>query len=397
MFSFLACLVDLKVFEEVTIDYLIVGHTGNEVDQLFSILANELKSEILTIEDLEEKMLAAPIVPKPVVSSLEYIFDWKSFIEDKLSKPALKNQSKYNSFLFSSEDGDVKFRGKRLPQDGVLSLYPPAGIRLVRKDINYEAVGAADFRVEDLKFDAIWKGLSAAMPHLSNTDKKRVTKSWDNLRSRLENLPRQKNTLPTMKISDLPKQKHVVPLVPDHLMQEEAVSELTGDRYPEVVEDADFDTATDKLGMDVVVYTDVVDSRPWVGRIIQLLDRNRFKIHWYSRKNSRGKTFYALTEKNGEPMTDVVDNESVMIWRLSEKRTENSFELSTNDQAESKKQYERLDKAQKNKEQNKEQNSKIKEPYLGRNDVSAADKSNGMQNKILSQAELERMVNDPTM
>ena len=110
MFSFLACLVDLKVFEEVTIDYLLVGHTGNEVDQLFSILANELKSEILTIEDLKEKIEAAPIVPKPVVHSLPYIFDWKSFIEDKLSKPPLKNISNYYSFLFSSEAGDVKFR-----------------------------------------------------------------------------------------------------------------------------------------------------------------------------------------------------------------------------------------------------------------------------------------------
>ena len=46
--------------------------------------------------------------------------------------------------------------------------------------------------------------------------------------------------------------------------------------------------------------------------------------------------------------------------------------------------------------------SKIKELYLGRNDVSAADKSTGMQNKItitndkgrLSKEEIERMVND---
>ena len=396
MFSFLACLVDLKVFEEVTIDYLLVGHTGNEVDQLFSILANELKSEILTIEDLKEKIEAAPIVPKPVVHSLAYIFDWKSFIEDKLSKPPLKNISKYYSFLFSSEAGDVKFRGKRLPQDGVLSLYPPAGIRIVSKDITYEAVGAADFRVGDLKFDEIWKGLEAAMPQLSTTDQKRVTKSWEKLRTWLENLPKQKKNLPTMKILDLPKQKPVVPLVPDHLMEEEDVSELTGDRYPEVVEDAEFDREKDKVGMDVVVYCDVaaMESRPWVGRIIESLDRNRFKIHWYDRK--RGKTFYALTEETGEPFIDEVDNESVMIWDVSEKRTDNSFELSKNDLAEIMKQYERIDKEEKNKEQNKEQNSKK------RNDVSAADKSTGMQKKItitndkvsLSNEEIERLVNE---
>ena len=35
MFSFLFALVKLDIFEEVTCNFLLVGHTGNEVDQLF--------------------------------------------------------------------------------------------------------------------------------------------------------------------------------------------------------------------------------------------------------------------------------------------------------------------------------------------------------------------------
>ena len=35
LFSFLSVLLELRIFEEITFDYLIVGHTGNEVDQLF--------------------------------------------------------------------------------------------------------------------------------------------------------------------------------------------------------------------------------------------------------------------------------------------------------------------------------------------------------------------------
>lgn len=350
MFAFLACLVDLKVFEEVTVDYLIVGHTGNEVDQLFSILAHELKGEILTVEDLTEKMVAAPIVPKPVVLSLKYIFDWKSFIEDKFSKPPLQYTSKYNSFLFSSEAGDVKFRGKRLPQDRVLS--PRPGIRIVRENIVYEAVGAADFRVENINFDEIWKGLALTMPQLSDTEKKRVTDSWDGLRNSLENLPRRKNNLPTMKILDLPKQKqHVVPLVPHHLMEEEDVSELTGDKYPEVGEDGDFANEI-QLGMDVLVYTKVIASRPWVGRIIEILDGNRFTIHWYTRKTKRSRTFTALTETTGEPNTSEVEYDMVMLWCMSENRSDTSFELSRYYlNFEIPMMYERLDK-----EENKEQN-----------------------------------------
>ena len=35
LFSFLFALVKLDVFEAVTCNFLIVGHNGNEVDQLF--------------------------------------------------------------------------------------------------------------------------------------------------------------------------------------------------------------------------------------------------------------------------------------------------------------------------------------------------------------------------
>ena len=35
LFSFLSGLVELDVFEEITCNFLLVGHTGNEVDQLF--------------------------------------------------------------------------------------------------------------------------------------------------------------------------------------------------------------------------------------------------------------------------------------------------------------------------------------------------------------------------
>ena len=38
VFAYLASLVDLNVFNSVTVDFLVKGHTGNEVDQLFSIL-----------------------------------------------------------------------------------------------------------------------------------------------------------------------------------------------------------------------------------------------------------------------------------------------------------------------------------------------------------------------
>ena len=35
LFAFLCALVKLDIFEQVTCNYLLVGHTGNEVDQTF--------------------------------------------------------------------------------------------------------------------------------------------------------------------------------------------------------------------------------------------------------------------------------------------------------------------------------------------------------------------------
>ena len=318
--------MDLKVFEEITVDYLIVGHTGNEVDQLFSILANEFKSEILTIEDLKAKIVESPIEPKPVCNNLMYIYDWKSFIEDKLSSPPLQNTSFYNSFSFSSDRGDVKFRGKRLPQDDV--LLPRGGIRIVRKNIIYEAVGAANFRVENINFDEIWKGLNLTVVQLGKEEQKRVRLSWDRLRDSLESLPRRKKNLGKMEIFNLPKQSELMaPPVPDHLKPVEPVQELTGDKYPEVIEEGEFskEIAED---MDVVVYTNDKCGRPWVGRIIKVLDDKKFVLQWYTRKTSRSKTFYALLEVDGQPSTSVQEIESVMFWCMSEKRTETSFDLS---------------------------------------------------------------------
>ena len=103
---------------------------------MFSMLATQFKSEITTLEDLKEKILQAPIVPKPICRSLLYTFDWKGFITDKLCDPGLKYQSKYNSFIFTMEKKKVHLRAKKLPQHG--ELVSRAGIQLINKKINFE-------------------------------------------------------------------------------------------------------------------------------------------------------------------------------------------------------------------------------------------------------------------
>ena len=332
LFSFLSCLLELHIFDEITCDYLMVGHTGNEIDQLFSILCKQFKADIPTIETLKEKITSAPIKPKPICRSLDFIFDWKSYISDKLTNPPLKNHTKYNSFLLNVEVGSdgkrhVKLFGKKLPQDS--ELVPRSGIRLTEDDIDFEiGVGPADYRLEVLKFDEIMKGIHIHVRKLPLKEKMVILTSWDRLRNNLESLPRRSAGFQKMRLLELPKQQLVVLQVPEYLMDaDEDARELSGDKYPEVIDEGSFDMDI-SVGMDVCVYTQVPVGRPWVGRVKQVLEGKKFLIHWFTRKTVRSKTFHVLVNKDGGPSVSEQDNETVMFWQMSENRTQNSFELS---------------------------------------------------------------------
>ena len=315
------------------------------MDQLFSILCKQFKTDITTLEILKERILSAPIIPKPICRSLDFIYDWKQFIEDKLTQPPLKYQSKYNSFLLTLEICDdkrcVMLRGKKLPQD--TELVPRSGIRIIKDDLEFPPVGPAGFRVENIKFDEIMRGLQIFMSKLDFQERMKITASWDRLRDSLESLPRRSNNCLKMKLEDLIKQIPEVLHVPDYLMeQEDTGTELTGDKYPENIDDGDLD-AEICVGMDICVYTEEPRGRPWVGRIVQLLENKRFLIHWFTRKTIRSKVFSALFKEDGNRNISEQENGTVMFWQMTENRTKNSFSLSNFWLETLQRQYEALD------------------------------------------------------
>jgi hypothetical protein len=331
LFSFLASLLQLSIFEEITCDYLMVGHTGNEVDQLFSCLCPQFKANITTIEILKEKITSAPITPKPICKSLDFIYDWKLFVGDKLTNPPLKFHSKYNSFLLTvdmcQEKRSVKLFAKKLPQDS--ELVPRPGIRVIQDGVDFDqVVGPADYRVEKLEFDKIMQGVHMFVSKIPLQERRTILSSWDRLRDNLESLPRRSESFPKMRLVDLPKQQQESLQVPDYLVEhEDEGNELTGDKFPEVITEGDFDSDI-CIGMDVCTYTEDKQGRPWVGRIMQLLENGKFILQWYVRKTIKSKTFHALTNEDGGPSVTELDNETVICWQMSENRTKNSFDLS---------------------------------------------------------------------
>ena len=330
LFSYLASLVELEIFDEVSLNYLLVGHTGNEVDQLFSCLCTVLKDDIVTLEMLKEKIVSSSILPKPICRSLSVIYDWKNFIYENLTQPPLEHHSLYNSFLLSSKiiEGKrcVVLRGKKLPQD--TQMVPRAGIRVIKENITYDPVGPAEYRIESIRFDEIMRGLYVYLARLPVNQRIPVIASWDRLRDWLESLPNRSRNFPSLIIKDFPKQQAEVLQVPDYLLDEEDDGkELTGDKYPETVDEGNVDDDM-HLGMDVCIYGDDKKGRPWVGRVKQVLEDRRFLIQWYTRKTVRSKIFYAETDSKGDPVVSEQENDSIMFWSMSENRTERSFSLS---------------------------------------------------------------------
>ena len=289
-----------------------------------------LKVDIPTLEVLTERIVAAPIEPKPICRNLDFIYDWKNFILDKLTNPPLKYQSKYNSFLLTVEHRDnqrlIVFRAKKLPQDS--EMVPRAGIRLIKENTEIDPVGCAEYRIEKINFDEIMKGIHLFLRKQPLQERITVTESWDRLRDRLEGLPRRSESFPKMNLIQLPKQLQEVLQVPEYLLdKEDEGTELTGDLYQEEVAEGDLDSEI-AAGMDLCVYTTEKQGRPWVGRVLELLEDKRFLIHWFTRKTSRSKKFEALFNRDGSRNISEMENGSVMIWQMSENRTQTSFTLS---------------------------------------------------------------------
>ena len=326
--GFLAALVELNIFKEITVEFLMVGHTGNQCDQLFSILTEEFKSEIQTVEDLIAKIERAPISPKPKVHRLFHTWDWKSFVEPLFTNTLLQNHSGYNAFQIKSEQNLVKLRAKKYPQ--YVGWYPEEGIKLLKDDIDYNTpVAVAEFREHELNLDKVLHDLRKYyFPLMELKDQRRVPDSWERLCSTLTQLPKKK--LPPMNILDLPKQQPNLPAsVPSTMEQYDDHSEppdLLGERHDPAVVESNFQHEV-AVGMDVAILTLSKQKRPWVGRVLEILSDENFVLQWYQRR-SRSRTFFALKNRDGSSYTSVCSFDSVMFWELSCNKTVDSFELS---------------------------------------------------------------------
>ena len=349
--AFLHSLVDLRIFDEITMDFLLPGHTGicslfscdgslllifvpgNQVDQCFSILTSQFKSEIRTVEELFEKIANSPICPKAEVYHLLFIWDWRAFADQHFTDQKLANHSHYHSFQLKREGDRVALRAKKYPQDKEWSPDPP--IKLLKDNIIYDAVQVAPFRAEDLNLEKVQSDLrSRYFPLFSSQERKVIESSWERLCTKLIQMP--KKVLPTMKLTDLVKQVPVVSefQCPNYLLdhvQQPPPPKLIGEFFPPTdAEEMEFKDDV-RQGLDVVLWTLSKKSRPWIGRVHKVLNQEDFQIHWYERMPPTSNTFVASKQADGSPYLSKQSMNCVMFWQMARNVTEDAFEISEYD------------------------------------------------------------------
>ena len=283
-----------------------------------------------SIDELIQLIESAPLVPKPECRNLFYVYDWKSYVQNKFARTPLEHHSFYNSFKISKESGETKFRAKLYPQDPEYG--PLIGIQLLKPGIEFSPIGPTEFRIHKLELDKVFRSLQNYFSTMPLKRRIKISSSWEALRKTLESLPNRKDNLPKMKIADFPKQaEEPAPEIPEHVaqfVQDTTVPELKGETWPGILTEGDFNAEV-ALDADIVVYTKSKSNRPWVGRVAAILPGQKITIHWYKRR-SRGNTFYAMVHSDGSPVLSEQSNSTVMYWHISEEpsRTENSFQLS---------------------------------------------------------------------
>ena len=339
VFSFLAKLVKAGIFEEATMDFLIVGHTGNEVDQLFSILTNEFKGEIVSVHELKKKILNAPMKPKPLVEHLMFIWDWKKYIEKHLHP--IEYHTFFNSFQIKREGVNVKFRYKRLPQDPEFG--PAAGMKLVKASLAQSPVHVADFRIEQLQLDKLFRSLEAFFQTLPINIRMEVVADWHALKKTLEALPQKKESMPKMDLSTLQGFTRTADIPICLEPNEEGHREIQGDFFEEAVDEGVIEEEL-RIGIDVCVYTKNKQQRPWVGRVVKIEEASTFVIHWYQKvKGSKSGQYEALQHDDGSPYISKQLVKSVMFWAFTEETSGAGFVISPYWQSCLKREYEKLD------------------------------------------------------
>ncbi|KAL3680505.1 hypothetical protein R1sor_023461 [Riccia sorocarpa] len=85
VFAYLAMLVEKKIFRKIKVGFLIVGHTHDHVDQMFSRFSVALRGKKAFTMPQMQQVIQEAYVPSPVFEVLEETWDFKTIVQSRPS------------------------------------------------------------------------------------------------------------------------------------------------------------------------------------------------------------------------------------------------------------------------------------------------------------------------
>src|SRR5450759_2709159 len=83
MMAYLNMLVEKGIFKKIKVGFLLVGHTHDQIDQMFSRFSTKLnKQRAFRLDSLEE-IIVDSYTPKPEIIFVDEVADFKKFVTDK--------------------------------------------------------------------------------------------------------------------------------------------------------------------------------------------------------------------------------------------------------------------------------------------------------------------------
>ncbi|XP_070568131.1 uncharacterized protein [Ptychodera flava] len=289
-------LVEYAIFEEVFFNFLPVGHTHEDVDQMFSKIAEKLfRSDVYTISDLMSTVVDSysPNINATLVGSL---FNIKEWLEPHMSG-TFGGHSKPHSFRFKTVDGKVRMHYRKwsnLPWKPETddNFEESKGLICLKTVPSLEDIPDwVQPCLEKMDVDAIKKDIPERYKHrLPDSAIQEWRKFFENVKD-YEKVPEERQNWPLKELADFCKQRSqardTVPQVSEeveavikrHIQDDTHITiGKQGRQYRNIDRVDDFSSI--QVDDFVALYCPEYNEIPQLGQV-KSRTATSFKVHWY--------------------------------------------------------------------------------------------------------------------
>eukprot|EP00058_Branchiostoma_floridae_P012161 XP_002597649.1 hypothetical protein BRAFLDRAFT_77449 [Branchiostoma floridae] len=123
--AYCCALVHLDIVKKVKVSYLMVGHTHEDIDQLFSKIQSQLRRKPATTVDMLLKVIEESYTPKPKATTLtaNSMYDIKEWLDQEMSD--MDHHNLPHAFKVQKENGETCLSYKMWSSDKTWSLPTP--------------------------------------------------------------------------------------------------------------------------------------------------------------------------------------------------------------------------------------------------------------------------------